>query len=208
MSAPESVSGAGAQPPAGHAPRAEADSLQRASSEARVTVEAAFPTAPLEPRARLVTALAGLLAAALAALLGLAWNGGLVLVVGAPSLFVAVLAIPLALSPAGYAVGRHELVVLRRGVRPLIFPLRSLAAARPTAMPRSARLPGSGGLFGWWGWFANPGWGRFKAYATDRRRGVLLEWPGFKVFISPEDPDGLCHAVVARRPGPAKGGRP
>jgi hypothetical protein len=75
-------------------------------------------------------------------------------------------------------------------------------------MPRSVRLPGSAGLFGWWGWFANPGWGRFKAYATDRRRGVLLEWPGLRVFVSPEDPQGLCGAVVARRGGPAKGGRP
>jgi len=196
---PESVPDAGAEPPAGRAPRA---------GEARVTVEAAFPAAPLEPRARLLTALAGLLAAVAAVLLGVTWTAGLVLLVGAPSLFVAVLAIPLALSPAGYAVGERELVVLRRGLRPLVFPLRSLAAARPTAMPRSARLPGSGGLFGWWGWFANPGWGRFKAYATDRRHGVLLEWPGLKVFVSPEDPEGLCRAVVARRGGPAKGGRP
>jgi len=196
---PESVPGAGAGPPAGRAPRA---------GEARVTVEAAFAAAPLEPRARLLTALAGLLAAVLAALIGLTWHGGLLLLVGAPSLFVLVLAIPLALSPAGYAVGQRELVVLRRGLRPLVFPLGSLSAARQTAMPRSARLPGSGGLFGWWGWFANPGWGRFKAYATDRRQGVLLEWPGFKLFVSPEDPEGLCGAVVARRHGPAKGGRP
>jgi hypothetical protein len=194
---PESVPAA--PPPAGRAPRA---------GEAQVTVEAAFPAAPLEPRARLLTALAGLLAAVLAALLGLTLKGGLVLLVGAPSLFVAVLAFPLALSPAGYAVGHRELVVLRRAVRPLVFPLGSLAAARPTAMPRSSRLPGSVGLFGWWGWFANPGWGRFKAYATDRRRGVLLEWPGFKVFVSPEDPEGLCRAVVARGRGQAKGGRP
>jgi hypothetical protein len=99
-------------------------------------------------------------------------------------------------------------VVLRRGVRPLVFPLGSLAAARPTAMPHSSRLPGSVGLFGWWGWFANRDWGRFKAYATDRRRGVLLEWPGFKLFISPEDPEGLCHAVVQRRRGGTEGRLP
>jgi Bacterial PH domain len=199
VSAPERVGGTDAGTPAGRPPRA---------GEARVTVEAAFPAAPLEPRARLLTAVAAVLAvAASVLLLGLVSRGGLVLLLGAPSLFVVVLAIPLALSPTGYAVGRRELVVLRRGVRPLVFPLGSLAAARPTAMPRSARLPGSVGLFGWWGWFANRDWGRFKAYATDRRRGVLLEWPGFKLFISPEDPEGLCQAVVERRRGPAKGGR-
>jgi uncharacterized protein (DUF58 family) len=199
VSASERVGGADASSPAGRQPRA---------GEARVTVEAAFPAAPLEPRARLLTGLVGLLAVALAVVLALVSRRGLLLVLGAPSLFLVILAVPLAFSPAGYAVGRRELVVLRRGVRPLVFPLGSLAAARPTAMPHSSRLPGSVGLFGWWGWFANRDWGRFKAYATDRRRGVLLEWPGFKLFISPEDPEGLCHAVVERRRGGTKGGLP
>jgi PH (Pleckstrin Homology) domain-containing protein len=197
VSASGRVSGADASSPAGRRPRA---------GEARVTVEAAFPAAPLEPRARLLTGLAGLLAVAAAVVLALVSDRGLLLVLGAPSLFLVILAVPLALSPAGYAVGGRELVVLRRGVRPLVFPLGSLAAARPTAMPRSVRLPGSGGLFGWWGSFANRDWGRFKAYATDRRRGVLLEWPGFKLFISPEDPERLCQAVVERRRGRSKGG--
>jgi uncharacterized protein (DUF58 family) len=199
VSASERVGGADASSPAGR---------QQRAGEARVTVEAAFPAAPLEPRARLLTGLVGLLAVALAVVLALVSRRGLLLVLGAPSLFVVILAVPLAFSPAGYAVGRRELVVLRRCVRPLVFPLGGLAAARPTAMPHSSRLPGSVGLFGWWGWFANRDWGRFKAYATDRRRGVLLEWPGFKLFISPEDPEGLCHAVVERRRGGTKGGLP
>jgi uncharacterized protein (DUF58 family) len=199
VSASERVGDADASSPAGRQPRA---------GEASVTVEAVFPAAPLEPRARLLTGLTGLLAVALAVVLALVTRRGLLLVLGAPSLFVVILAVPLAFSPAGYAVGRRELVVLRRSVRPLVFPLGSLAAARPTAMPHSSRLPGSVGLFGWWGWFANRDWGRFKAYATDRRRGVLLEWPGFKLFISPEDPEGLCHAVVERRRGGTKGGLP
>ena len=94
-----------------------------------------------------------------------------------------------------------ELAVLRRGARPLLFPLGPLLAARPTAMPHSLRALGSGGVFGWWGRYANRDWGRFKAYATDRRRGVLLEWPGFKLFVSPEDPEAFCRAVLARRAG-------
>jgi hypothetical protein len=164
-----------------------------------MTVEEVFAAAPLEPAARVLTVLAALVAVGGAVLLALTREGGLVVLVGAPTLFVVLIAVPLAFSPSGYAVGAGELAVLRRAARPLLFPLAGLAAARPTAMPRSTRLLGSGGLFGWWGRFANRSWGRFKAYATDRRRGVLLEWPGFKLFVSPEDPDALCRAVLARR---------
>lgn len=172
-----------------------------------MTVEEVFAAAPLEPAARVLTVLAALVAVGGAVLLALTREGGLVVLVGAPTLFVALIAVPLAFSPSGYAVGAGELAVLRRAARPLLFPLASLAAARPTAMPRSTRLLGSGGLFGWWGRFANRSWGRFKAYATDRRRGVLLEWPGFKLFVSPEDPDALCRAVLARRRQPDRRGR-
>jgi hypothetical protein len=165
---------------------------------ARITVEATFPAAPLERSARVVTAVTGLVAVLGPLGLLLGQRGGLLVLVASPTLLVALVALPLALSPAGYAVGSGDLAVLRRGARPLLFPLGSLLAARPAAMPRSLRVLGSGGMFGWWGRFANRDWGRFKAYATDRRHGVLLEWPGFKLFVSPEDPEALCRAVLAR----------
>jgi hypothetical protein len=170
------------------------------SRTAQITVEAVFPAAPLERSARVLTALAALIAVLvpLALLLAQHRGRGLLVLVASPTLLVALVALPLVLSPAGYAVGAGDLAVLRRGTRPLLFSLGSLLAARPTAMPRSLRLLGSGGMFGWWGRFANRDWGRFKAYATDRRRGVLLEWPGLKLFVSPEDPDALCRAVLAR----------
>jgi hypothetical protein len=164
-------------------------------------VEAVFATAPLERSARVLTALAGLVAVLAPLGLLLAQPGGVLVLVGSPTLLVVLVAVPMALSPAGYAVGSGDLAVLRRGARPLLFPLGSLLAARPAAMPHSLRVPGSGGVFGWWGRYANRDWGRFKAYATDRRHGVLLEWPGFKLFVSPEDPEALCRAVLARGAG-------
>jgi Bacterial PH domain len=163
-----------------------------------MTVEAAFPAAPLERNARVLTGLAAGVAVLAPLGLLLAQPGGLLVLVGSPTLLVVLLAVPLALSPAGYAVGSGDLAVVRRGTRPLLFPLGSLLAARPAAMPRSIRVLGSGGVFGWWGRYANRDWGSFKAYATDRRHGVLLEWPGFKLFVSPEDPEALCRAVLAR----------
>jgi hypothetical protein len=163
-----------------------------------MTVEAVFPAAPLERNARALTALAGLVAVLAPLALLLARPGGLLVLVGSPTVLVVLVAVPTALSPAGYAVGSGDLAVVRRGTRPLLFPLGSLLAARPAAMPRSIRVLGSGGVFGWWGRYANRDWGSFKAYATDRRHGVLLEWPGFKLFVSPEDPEALCRAVLAR----------
>jgi hypothetical protein len=163
-----------------------------------MTVEAVFPAAPLERNARALTALAGLVAVLAPLALLLARPGGLLVLVGSPTVLVVLVAVPTALSPAGYAVGSGDLAVVRRGTRPLLFPLGSLLAARPAAMPRSIRVLGSGGVFGWWGRYANRDWGGFKAYATDRRHGVLLEWPGFKLFVSPEDPEALCRAVLAR----------
>jgi Bacterial PH domain len=165
--------------------------------EAAMTVEQVFEMAPLERNARVLTALIATFS--IGASVYLAVTGvGLVLVVGVPTLFVALLALPLAMAPTGYAVGAGELAVTRRALRPLLFPLGSLAAARPTAMPRSWRRSGSGGLGGFWGTWTNRDWGRFKVYATDRRHGVLLEWPGFKLFVSPTDRDGFCQAVLAR----------
>ena len=171
-----------------------------------MTVEQVFEMAPLERNARVLTALVAVFS--VAASVYLAVTGiGLVLVVGVPSLFLVLIAVPMAMAPTGYAVGAGELAVTRRALRPLLFPLASLAAARPTGLPRSWRLGGSGGLFGFWGTWTNRDWGRFKIYATDRRRGVLLEWPGFKLFVSPTDREGFCQAVLARR-GPGSGKRP
>jgi hypothetical protein len=167
--------------------------------EAAITVEDTFEVAPLERNARVLTGLVALGTVAASIALALSLATGYVAVAGAPVLVVALIMLPMALSPSGYAIGGGQLAVTRRAARPLLFPLGSLAEARVTAMPRSRRLIASGGLFGWWGTFANRDWGRFKAYATDRRRGVLLEWPGFKLFVSPSDPDALRSAVLARR---------
>jgi len=175
-----------------------ADPERRRRSVRSMTVQEVHQSAPLEPAARVITSLVALVVVGESLLLAFLADGGLVVLVGAPSLFVAVLMLPLAFSPAGYALGAHDLAVTRRAARPLLFPLVGLAAARTTAMPRSRRRLGSGGLFGWWGWFSNRHWGRFKVYATDRRRGVLLEWPGYKLFVSPADPEALCRAVLAR----------
>jgi hypothetical protein len=160
-------------------------------------LDSAFGRRPIDSdrNARVLTGLAGLVAVLTPLVLLLAQPRGVLVLVASLALLVALVALPMALSPAGYAVGAGDLAVVRRGARPLLFPLGSLLAA----MPRSAWVLGSGGIFRWWSRYASRAWGRFKAYATARRRGVLLEWPGFKLLASPEDPEALCRAVLERR---------
>ena len=50
------------------------------------------------------------------------------------------------------------------------------------------RLFGNGGLFGITGWFWNRRFGRFRAYATDPGRVVLLRYrDGRKIVVTPHD---------------------
>jgi len=169
--------------------------------EAAMTVEQVFDIAPLETGARVLTAFCSLVAVAGSVLFVFIGAAGAapVILIGFPTFFLALIAWPMALGPTGYALGAADLAVTRRAARPLLFPLGSLTACRPATMPRrTLKRWASGGLFGFWGSFSNKEWGRFKAYANDRRHGVLLEWPGIKLFVSPEDPEAFCEAVLAR----------
>ena len=161
-----------------------------------MTVEQAFDIAPLEPGARFVTVLATVISLGIPVLMVASRAPAFVIVLGC--LLLGILVYSFAASPSGYAVGSGQLAVTRRVLGPLLFPLASLAAARPTAMPRSWRVWGNGGAFGLWGTFRSRDWGNFKVYASDHRKGVLLEWPGLKLFLSPADREGLCAAVLAR----------
>jgi hypothetical protein len=161
-----------------------------------MTVEQAFDIAPLEPGARFITILATVISLGIPVLM--VASGAPAFVIGLGCALLAILVYSFAASPTGFAVGSGQLAVTRRVLGPLLFPLASLAAARPTAMPRSWRLWGNGGAFGFWGTFRNKDWGNYKVYGTDHRKGVLLEWPGFKLFVTPADREGFCAAVLAR----------
>lgn len=181
-------------------------------STRRMIVEATFDTAPLERSARTVTVVALLLVVAASVVISLRYRGGIAVLVTGPALFAVIAIIPWIFAPSGYAVGSGHLAVLRHAAKPLLFPLGSLQAARPTAMPRSRRGWAVAGLYGWWGGYRNKDWGPFKVYATTRRRGVLLEWPGFRLFVSPQDREALCAASLAgakavrqRSPGDGRG---
>jgi hypothetical protein len=79
------------------------------------------------------------------------------------------------------------------------LPLAGLVAVtgEPEGFRGSLRLFGNGGLFAISGWFWNRRLGRFRAYATDQDRVVVLRYRnGDKVVVTPHD---VQHFIVRVR---------
>lgn len=119
----------------------------------------------------------------------------LVPVIGAVSPWggVAVAALLLAMfafGPTGYSIEGRDLVVHRRAVAPVRHPLAGLQEVRiaPGAMGWSMRTFGNGGLCGFTGWFYNTRLGRYRAWVTDPKRAVVLDFGDHTVVISPRRP--------------------
>jgi Bacterial PH domain len=115
--------------------------------------------------------------------------------VGVP---LALLAAALPFMVRGYILTEDAIEVRRLGWS-TVLPLAGLSAVtgEPQALRGSLRLFGNGGLFGISGWFWNRRLGRFRAYATDPDRVVLLAYrDGRKVVVTPGD---VQHFIVRVR---------
>lgn len=98
----------------------------------------------------------------------------------------------------GYSLTENHIEVHRLGWSS-VLPLAGLATVtgEPEGMRGSVRLFGNGGLFGISGWFWNRRIGRFRAYATDPSRMVLLRYrDGRQVAVTPHD---VQHFIVRVR---------
>jgi len=98
----------------------------------------------------------------------------------------------------GYVLTESQIEVQRLGWS-TVLPFAGLAAVsgEPQGLRGSLRLFGNGGLFGISGWFWNRRIGRFRAYATDPERAVLLRYrDGRKVLVTPHD---VQHFIVRVR---------
>ena len=98
----------------------------------------------------------------------------------------------------GYVLTESRIEVRRLGWS-TVLPLAGLAAVNgePQGLRGSLRLFGNGGLFAISGWFWNRRIGRFRAYATDPERAVLLRYrDGKKVVVTPHD---VQHFIVRVR---------
>lgn len=115
-----------------------------------------------------------------------------VAMVGVP---VAVLVGALPFMVRGYLLTDTGIEVRRLGWC-TVLPIAGIVAVtgEPEGLRGSIRLFGNGGLFGITGWFWNRRIGRFRAYATDPGRAVLLRYrDGRKVVVTPHD---VQHFIV------------
>lgn len=97
---------------------------------------------------------------------------------------------------SGYEIGPGELFV-RRPLWSTRISLSGIsrAAHDPAAMKRSLRIFGNGGLFAITGLYQNRTLGRYRAFATDPRKAVVLSLPGRTVVVTPADPGGFLQAL-------------
>ncbi len=105
-----------------------------------------------------------------------------------------------AFRPAGYVVTADEVIISRplRDVHIKRADIRRVAALPARDLRASIRLFGVGGLFGYYGKYANSALGRTTWYATRRDTPVLVETTDNKKFIlTPNDPSGFAKALAA-----------
>jgi hypothetical protein len=118
-----------------------------------------------------------------------------VAMVGLPAL---VLLAALPFMVRGYVLTEKQIEVRRLGWN-TVLPIDGLVAVagKSEGLRGSLRLFGNGGLFGISGWFWNRRIGRFRAFATDADRVVLLVYrDGKKVVVTPHD---VQHFIVRVR---------
>lgn len=100
----------------------------------------------------------------------------------------------------GYVLRRDELLIERLGWANHV-PLKQVVTvvADPDAIRGSIRLCGSGGLFGFFGWFRNGRLGVYRAYGTDSKRCVVMKLTNRTIVVTPDDPNRFVAEVDLRR---------
>ena len=109
----------------------------------------------------------------------------------------AVIGLSFAFSPRGYEISGGAFRV-KRLIGDVVFPLDRLRFVREATAADfwgCVRLWGSGGLFGYYGWFWSKALGRSRWYVTERRKAVVVTDGDQVILVSPEDHDGFVAAI-------------
>jgi len=115
-----------------------------------------------------------------------------------PYIIIAALFVTVGCSVRGYSVRDGQLWIHHPGWCAR-YPLPTLTeiTINPRATMGAIRLFGSGGLFGFLGFFRNQILGRYQSYVTDPERNVVLRFDGKCIVISPDDPIQFQSAINA-----------
>ena len=108
---------------------------------------------------------------------------------------------------SGYTVEASQLWV-KRLITSTRIPLSGLRRvwADPNVCKGSVRVFGNGGLFSFTGWFYNKRLGRYRLFATDSRKAVVLQFPDRVIVVTPAAPaafmEHLHHLMPELLVGP------
>lgn len=112
-------------------------------------------------------------------------------------LFGSVLILPYLWAPRGYAVER-DVAIIRR----VIGDLEINVSEQPRQWKWTwwgLRLFGSGGMYGYFGFFIFKGLGRTRMYATNRHTLVLIkDNKGRKYLVSPKEPERFIELLATK----------
>ena len=111
-----------------------------------------------------------------------------------------------AYSPRGYTIEGNAILVKRLigDFHVALDSLREARAAGENELRGCVRLWGSGGLFGYYGWFRTSQLGTSRWFLTNRGKAVVLVPAGSRpILVSPDDVDGFLGAVRAVAPSVA-----
>ena len=102
----------------------------------------------------------------------------------------------IALKPLSYEITKDELIIRRliKSVRMNRADIKSLELIEKTTLSGTIRTFGVGGLFGWYGKFANSQLGNMTWYLTRRDKPVLiLKKDSKKILISPDQAEAFVR---------------
>ncbi|TQV72840.1 hypothetical protein FLL45_15350 [Aliikangiella marina] len=96
----------------------------------------------------------------------------------------------------GYQLDSRELTI-KRLVFDFIIPLDEIESVEfdQTAMKRSLRMFGNGGLFGFYGYFRNDRYGSFRAFVTDSQNVVVIKTSEKIFMVSPDKPEKFVNKL-------------
>ncbi len=112
---------------------------------------------------------------------------------GTGILFAMILVVAWAYSPSSYSISDGFLIVHRLigNVRVPVAGIREVTIATPEDLSGSRRVFGSGGLFGYYGDFRSPKFGKSSWYVTNRNHAVVVKSDAGTFIFSPDDVDGF-----------------
>lgn len=118
----------------------------------------------------------------------------LLLIVSILILYCSILLLPYFWMPQGYSiVGRK--VIIKRFIGNVKFSIDE-DPIRWNWTWWGGRLFGSGGLYGYYGFFVFKGIGRVRMYATNRNKLVLIkDKKGRKILLSPKEPEKFVQLL-------------